>query len=51
MGATVGYWEKLDEVEDRHGWWLTPAAWVACAIAGGAVYWGMGRAIWTVLAG
>jgi hypothetical protein len=35
----VEYTEKLDEVEDQHGWWLKPATWVACAIAGGVVYW------------
>ena len=51
LRPAVGYWEKLDEVEDRHGWWLKPASWAACAIGGAAVYWGMGRAIWAMLAG
>jgi hypothetical protein len=47
----MGYWEKLDDVEDPHGWCLKPASWAACAIGGAAVYWGMGRAIWAMLAG
>ena len=38
----MGYWEKLDEVEDRRDWWIKPAAWVACVIGGGAVYLGHG---------
>ena len=46
----MSYWAKLDEVEDNHGWWLKPAAWVACAIGGAAVSWGMGRTLWTMLA-
>ena len=46
----MSYWAKLDEVEDNHGWWLKPAAWVARAIGGAAVYWGMGRTLWTMLA-
>ena len=46
----MGYREKLDDVEDRLGWLIKPASWAACAIGGAAVYWGMGRAIWTMLA-
>ena len=47
----MGYWVKLDKVEERHGWWIKPAAWAVCAIGGSALCWAIGRAIWVVLAG
>ena len=45
-GHDGGILGKLDEVEDRRGRWIKPAAWSVCAIGGSALCWAIGRAVW-----